>query len=211
MFERNGEQVLIASWAGPDTGGAKAPLGPGVLFQEIPSVTINSPPMLTSPGDQTAEQGDVVSLDLSATDEDGDSLYFDAAELPEGLAIDHESGRISGTVAMPGVSSVTASVSDGPGVSVVTFEWVITAPEPMPDGGLPDGGLPDGGLPDGGAPDGGIPDAGVPDAGDLDASIEPGDGSGGGCSVQSEGAPLDFGVLLTMLVPLLLRRRGKRD
>jgi uncharacterized repeat protein (TIGR03806 family) len=209
MFERNGDQALTASWAGPDTGGAKAPLGPGVLFQEIPSVTINNPPVLTGPGDQNAELGDAVSLDLSATDNDGDSLYFDAAELPEGLAIDHESGRISGTVAMPGVSSVTASASDGPAVSVVTFEWVITTPEPLPDGGIPDGGLPDGGVPDGGLPDGGIPDASVPDAGGPDGSIEPGGGSGGGCSVQSGGAPVDLGVLMIMLAPLLLRRRRK--
>ncbi|MGB8224857.1 MAG: PQQ-dependent sugar dehydrogenase [Polyangiales bacterium] len=203
MFERTGDQLLAASWAGPDTGGAKMPFGPGVLFQEIPVISVNQPPVLADPGDQSAELGDPVSLALSGTDEDGDSLYFDAAELPEGLSVDHQSGRIFGTVAVSGRSMVTASASDGPDVSVTTFEWLVTEPNPTPDAGVPDGGLPDAGF-----PDSGVPDAGMPDAGEGDAGVDPGGSSGGGCAVQSGGAPIDF-TLLVAGVALLLRRRRR--
>jgi hypothetical protein len=221
MFERGGAEVLTASWAGPDTGGSQDPLGPGGLFQEVPTGAVNNPPVLTSPGDQNNQQSDLVSIDLSATDDDGDSLYFDAVGLPEGLAVDHETGRIGGTLTTVGVRSVTASVSDGPDVSVVTFEWTVAEAPPVPDGGVPDGGIPDGGIPDGGIPDGGIPDGGIPDGGAPDGGEtdggmldggEPDGGmtggtSGGGCSVRSAGAPIDLSVLLGMLALVMLRRR----
>ncbi|MGB8330405.1 MAG: PA14 domain-containing protein, partial [Polyangiales bacterium] len=202
MFERGDQQVLTTSWAGPDTGENKVSISSSVLFLEVPTVTVNHPPVLSGPGDQSDEQGDPVSLALIAADEDGDALYFDAAGLPEGLSVDHESGRISGTVAVPGVHMVTASASDGPEVSVVTFQWLVTETEPTPDAGVPDGGLPDGGLPDAGNPDAGVPDAGEPDGG-----TQPG---GGGCAVQSGGAPIDMPLLIVMLALLPLRRRRTR-
>jgi uncharacterized repeat protein (TIGR03806 family) len=233
MFERGGDQVLTASWAGADTSDVKEPLGPGRLYRELPSGDVNSPPVLESPGDQSGRQGDTLTLDLSASDEDGDLLYFEASGLPEGLGIDHESGRISGILAGPGTGTVTASVSDGPDVSVVRFEWTVVAPfcgdgitdegEPCddgntddgdgcsslceiesPDGGLPDGGEPDGGEPDGGEPDGGMPDGGMPDGG------MPGGGSGGGCNVRPASSPVDLPVWLSVLALALMRRRGSR-
>jgi len=208
MFERGGDEVLTASWAGPETGGAKAPLASSVLYPEIPTVTVNNPPVLSDPGDQSTELGDAVSLDLSATDEDGDALYFDAADLPAGLSIDHETGRIFGTAAALGVHTVTASASDGPEVSVLAFEWVVTETGPMPDGGLPDGGLLDGGLPDAGLPDAGPSDGGIPDAGVPDAGTQPGATT---CAVQFGAAPMSPSVLLVMLAifTLLLRRRRR--
>jgi hypothetical protein len=41
------------------------------------------------------------------------------------LAIDHGTGRISGTITESGTTAVTASASDGPGVSVARFTWVV--------------------------------------------------------------------------------------
>ena len=125
MFEKDGGQILMTSWEGPDTVGAKVPLGPGGLFLEIPTVPLNSAPILSDPGARTNPRGDVISLDVSATDADGDTLYFDATGLPPGLSIDHESGQITGTASTAGRHSVTLSASDGPAISVAEFDWAI--------------------------------------------------------------------------------------
>ncbi len=186
MFDASSDQFLDVSWNGPATGGTKERIPSSLLFQEPPPVVTNAPPVLTSPGDQDSRQGEVVSLDLGATDDDGDFLYFDADGLPAGLTIDHDSGRISGTLGGFGVSTVTASASDGPTVSVVAFEWSVAELEGMP---MPDGGVPDGGVPDGGEPDGG-----------------PNGSSGGGCSVHLHTTPVDLVLFLGVFVLLWVRR-----
>jgi len=58
---------------------------------------VNRAPVLTAPGDQTSAENDVISLALSASDPDGDSLTYSATGLPEGLAIAPTTGVISGT------------------------------------------------------------------------------------------------------------------
>lgn len=125
MFEADGGEILETSWAGPDTVGSKIPLGPGGLFLEMPSGPVNDAPVLTNPGDQNSRQGEAITLELSAADDEAAALYFDATGLPAGLAIDHDSGRISGSISTSGVTAVTASVSDGPEVSTVSFDWTI--------------------------------------------------------------------------------------
>jgi uncharacterized repeat protein (TIGR03806 family) len=210
MFDAGGDQVLAVSWNGPDTGETKKPIPSSLLFEGLATVIVNSPPVLMSPGDQDSRQGEIVSVDLAATDDDGDFLYFDAAELPEGLSIDHDSGRIFGTLSTLGANTVTASASDGPAVSVVSFEWSVEAlpcgdgimggSEECDDGNTRDG---DGcsamceleGMP---MPDGGVPDGGV------------NGNSGGGCSVQSRGAPVDLALFLSVIALLLVRRRPSK-
>jgi hypothetical protein len=59
----------------------------------------NRPPTLQSPPDQDMTEGTEVSLQLVASDPDGDPLVFDATNLPPGLFIDQGIGLISGTVA----------------------------------------------------------------------------------------------------------------
>ncbi|HSN83660.1 MAG TPA: PQQ-dependent sugar dehydrogenase, partial [Polyangiales bacterium] len=127
MFEDTGGEILNVSWAGPDTADVKEPLGPSGLYHQPRNGPSNGSPVLVSPADQRSRRGDMVLLELEATDEDGDVLYFDAAGLPKGLSIDHGTGRISGTITEAGTTSVTASASDGPGVSVVRFNWVVDA------------------------------------------------------------------------------------
>ncbi|HSN85087.1 MAG TPA: PQQ-dependent sugar dehydrogenase [Polyangiales bacterium] len=240
MFEGVGDQGLFVSWQGPATGGAKTSIGASVLYLQIPTGDTNEPPVLDSPGEQTGRQGDLVTLQLTATDPDGDALYFDAAGLPGGLALDHQTGAISGALTSSGASTVTVSASDGPAVSVVSFAWAVAAPscgdgivddgEECDDSNTedgdgcsamceieepppPDGGLPDAGVPDAGVPDAGVPDAGVPDAGVPDAGVPDGgttDGGGGGCSVQPGGAPVDVSALWIMLAWTLVRRRRAR-
>ncbi|MEM8607394.1 MAG: DUF4215 domain-containing protein [Myxococcota bacterium] len=128
MFERGGGQVLDATFSGPDTGGAQVPLSQ--IFVQIPNPDPNDPPTLDTPTDQLTRAGEFVSLDLSGIDPDGDSLYYDASDLPEGLSINNQTGQISGTIdpdAPDSSVTVTASASDGPEVAVTTFAWTVAS------------------------------------------------------------------------------------
>jgi RHS repeat-associated protein len=53
---------------------------------------------LTSPGNQTNAEGDTVSLQVQASDGDGDALTYDELDLPPGLSINAQTGVTSGTV-----------------------------------------------------------------------------------------------------------------
>ena len=220
-----GDPVLSAAWQRSAAVGpiAMPPLAKALPEQPAvdllaewierldPVVVVNNAPELESPGDQNSRQDDVISLDLIATDDDGDSLYFDAAGLPEGLTLDHDAGQISGTLASAGVTSVTVSASDGPAVSVATFEWLVAMPfcgdditdddEECDDGNTDDGDgcssvceiepppMPDGGIPDGGMPDGSVPDGGgVPDGGMRDGGTPDGGVADGGMAGESPGS-----------------------
>src|SRR5207253_724766 len=70
-----------------------------------------TPPALINPGAQNSNEGDTVSLQLTATDAD----HFTASGLPSGLSID-DHGLISGTIGAraDGLYSVTITAYDGP-------------------------------------------------------------------------------------------------
>ena len=90
----------------------------------------NHPPTVTQPADQTNTEGQVVSLQVVASDQDGDSLSYFATGLPTGLTIGASTGLIAGTISA-GASSgsphnVTVTVSDGKGGSTPTsFTWTV--------------------------------------------------------------------------------------
>jgi hypothetical protein len=94
---------------------------------------VNQPPDLTDPGDQSNLEGDVVSLELIATDADNDDLAFSASGLPPGLSIDADSGEISGTIATGAAAgspyTVTVTVTevgtDELGSDEETFTWTV--------------------------------------------------------------------------------------
>lgn len=127
MFEADGGEILEVTWSGPDTVGTEVPLGPGALFVEIPSAEPNRAPLLQPLSDQRNRRGDEISLQLVATDDEQDRLYYDASGLPSGLDIDHELGLVRGTVEQTQTTTVTVSVSDGPEVSTARFEWSVAA------------------------------------------------------------------------------------
>ena len=93
----------------------------------INAVAQNSPPVLTSPGNQTATVGQATALQLQATDPNGDALTFSASGLPAGLQINASTGRIAGTPTASGTSSVTVTVSDGALSASRTFSWTVAA------------------------------------------------------------------------------------
>ncbi len=95
--------------------------------------TVNSPITLTQPLDQTNNEGDSVSLSLSATDSvSGSALSYAALYLPLGLKINPSTGVISGTVAKGaaanGSYSVTVLAQDGTYSTSQTFNWNVNSP-----------------------------------------------------------------------------------
>ena len=106
----------------------------------------NRPPVIASPGNQSALEGAAITLALVASDPDGDALSYSATGLPPGLSVDAGTGEITGTVSVDAAAgspySVTASVSDGVLSASATFTWtvsdtnrppVITSPEDQGD------------------------------------------------------------------------------
>ena len=85
-------------------------------------------PVVTNPGNQTNDEGDSVSLQIQATDPDGDPLTFAASGLPDGLSINVLTGLISGTLTdvSSGTHSVVVTVLDNNGGSdSVGFTWTV--------------------------------------------------------------------------------------
>jgi hypothetical protein len=76
-----------------------------------------------------SRKGEEVSLQVVASDPDGDAITYNAVGLPQGLSIHSTTGLISGTVAAePGNQfTVTLSVTDGKpgGTKTVVFNWTI--------------------------------------------------------------------------------------
>ena len=98
--------------------------------EPAPSV-VNTPPVITSPGDQAHTEGDSVNLAMSASDVDGDTLTYSATGLPPGLSINSNTGVITGTATNPGTFSASVNVFDGNGgQDSVSFTWTIN-PAPV--------------------------------------------------------------------------------
>ena len=86
----------------------------------------NRPPAVRHPGDQTVRVGEPVSLQIVASDADGDPLRYIAFDLPPGLTIDEHSGLITGTPTAIGDSIVAIEVRDGKNVPLIWFRFTVT-------------------------------------------------------------------------------------
>ena len=85
----------------------------------------NNPPVVVNPGTQTNSVGANISVFISATDVDGDTLTYSQTDLPAGLDIDPNTGEITGTASTVGVSNVTVTASDGTASDSESFTWNI--------------------------------------------------------------------------------------
>ena len=93
---------------------------------EVSAPLPNTAPNLNNPGAQSGETDNAVSLPITASDADGDSLDYSASGLPSGLSINVSTGLISGTPDTAGTSTVTVTVSDGTDSVSTGFDWDIT-------------------------------------------------------------------------------------
>jgi len=84
-------------------------------------------PVLTNPGNRSTAAGTAVSLQLTATDPNGDALGYGASGLPPGVTVNGTTGLISGTPTVAGTYDVVASASDGVNSTTARFVWTVTA------------------------------------------------------------------------------------
>jgi YVTN family beta-propeller protein len=88
-----------------------------------------TPPVVASVANQKSVAGNAVSLQVQATDVNGDLLAYSASGLPAGLAIGNTTGLITGTPTTAGTSNVTITVSDESTAPVTTnFAWTVQPP-----------------------------------------------------------------------------------
>ena len=82
-------------------------------------------PTLLNPGARSSDLGTALSLALSATDPNGDTLTYGATGLPTGLLLNTSTGVISGSPTTPGSYNVVVTASDGINVASAGFVWTI--------------------------------------------------------------------------------------
>ena len=127
----NIEEIVLNAQPGW-TDGDSAPFA-GVLDPECGGGE-NDPPTVDAIADQFDSENDIVSLQVNASDLQGDPLSYSALGLPQGLSIDSSTGQISGTVAYDAVLhpdilhdyNVEVTVDDGTDTTTVTFLWTIS-------------------------------------------------------------------------------------
>jgi Zn-dependent metalloprotease len=85
-------------------------------------------PSVTSPGNQTSTVGTAASLQIQASDPNGQALTYSATGLPAGLSINASSGLISGTPSTAGTSSVTVTAKNTSNATgSASFTWTVNA------------------------------------------------------------------------------------
>ncbi|GAA4487733.1 M4 family metallopeptidase [Actinoallomurus oryzae] len=83
-------------------------------------------PSVTNPGNQTSTVGTAVSLQIQASDPNGQTLTYSATGLPAGLSINASTGLISGTPTTTGTSSVTVTAKNTANATgSTTFTWTV--------------------------------------------------------------------------------------
>ena len=105
----------------------------------IDTASLNQAPLVTVPGTQTNNAGEMVELQIQATDPDAineealnglNGLTYTAESLPDGLQIDVMTGLISGTIAadaagmyMPRITVVDDGIPNAG--TIISFEWNV--------------------------------------------------------------------------------------
>jgi len=84
-------------------------------------------PVVTNPGPQISSEGDAVSLQIMASDPDGQPLTFSASGLPPGLSINPSTGLIGGILPFTaaGVFNASVTASDGALSDTENFTWTV--------------------------------------------------------------------------------------
>ncbi|MDM7994919.1 MAG: sulfatase-like hydrolase/transferase [Acidobacteriota bacterium] len=107
-------------------------LSTGCGSSSSPKPPANRAPTAVNPGSQAGITGETASLQIFASDMDGDTLQYSASGLPIGLQINSETGRISGVYGAAGNFSAAVTVTDGKTSVRVEFAWNVTEPPNAP-------------------------------------------------------------------------------
>ena len=91
-----------------------------VLITVLPVVHLNAPPVFTTIPDQTSAELASINFPVApfASDPEGEALTFSAAGLPDGLAINPDTGVVSGTLGYESASGVTLAWDPSPSSDV---------------------------------------------------------------------------------------------
>jgi len=92
---------------------------------KIIQIKTKGTPKITQPQNQYHLVGSNISLRIEASDPKGETLFFNASNLPLGLSIDNSTGVISGTVSSEETKTVTITVSNESTKSETSFEWKV--------------------------------------------------------------------------------------
>ena len=142
-FQQNGARLVAQA----PTRAVDAPPGYYLLFVlnsagtpsvapivRVPVAPVANPaltPVLQNPGNQTGQAGTAVSVQLSATDPNGDTLTYGASGLPPGLFVDTSTGAITGTPSAAGTFNVVVTATDGVNTDSKSFVWTIAQGPPF--------------------------------------------------------------------------------
>ncbi len=105
----------------------------GAAFFSWIVTNTNRAPQVTAVDNQANLEGDVVSLQVVASDPDGEALTYSATGLPPGVVIDPATGLISGVIPpfASGTYSTTVTVTDPGTLTAATgFTWTVTLGQP---------------------------------------------------------------------------------
>ncbi|MGE3488948.1 MAG: MBG domain-containing protein [Vicinamibacterales bacterium] len=101
---------------------------------------VNQPPVVSGPN-RTNLEGDSVSVQVTGSDPNNDTITYSASGLPPGLSIDEETGAVTGDLSYTsaGTYHVTITVTDdGELTGTGTFVWVVTSQNRPPTVAAPD-------------------------------------------------------------------------
>jgi Bacterial Ig-like domain (group 3)/Putative Ig domain/Calx-beta domain len=90
---------------------------------------------VADPGSQSNNEGDSISLAMSATDTGGTISSWSATDLPTGLSINSSTGVVSGTASTGGTWNPTITATDGTHSASVTDAWDVSSPITITDSG----------------------------------------------------------------------------
>ena len=142
-FQQNGDRLVAQA----PTRATDAPPGFYLLFVlngagtpsvakivKVPVAPVVNPavtPVLVNPGAQSGQAGTAATLQLSATDPNGDSIAYGASGLPPGLFVNAVTGAITGTPSASGTFNVVVSATDGVNTDSENFTWTVAQGPPF--------------------------------------------------------------------------------
>lgn len=90
--------------------------------------------------DQSSDEGESISFDVSSYFDDDDAFSFSATGLPTGLSINSSTGVITGTIANESADTYAVTITGTAGGDSVDqdFDWLVTDPSPVAVGTIPD-------------------------------------------------------------------------